>query len=63
LIFIKNLFAKKIDYGVRLNVNFWEEEGKVTRRENDLLTAPFSEAEIKEAVFSCYAEGAPGLMA
>jgi hypothetical protein len=43
-------------------VNFWEED-KVTRRENDLLTAPFSEAEIKEVVFSCYAEGAPGLMA
>jgi hypothetical protein len=25
-----------------------------------MLTAPFTESEIKEAVFSCYAEGAPG---
>jgi phage pi2 protein 07 len=39
--FYKNLFAKEIDSGVKLDVNFWEED-KVTRRENDLLTAPFS---------------------
>ena len=25
-----------------------------------MLVAPFSEAEIKEAIFSCYPEGAPG---
>ena len=40
--------------------NFWEEEDKVSRNENELLIAPFSELEIKNAIFSCYAEGAPG---
>jgi hypothetical protein len=58
--FYKNLFAKEVDSGVKLVVNFWEEENKVTRRENDLLTAPFSKAKIKEGIFSCYAEGAHG---
>jgi hypothetical protein len=33
----------------------------VSREENDLLTKPFSKEEIKSVVFSCYAEGAPGL--
>ena len=32
----------------------------VTSEENESLLAPFLEAEIKEAIFSCYAEGAPG---
>lgn len=32
----------------------------MSEEENRLLTAPFSEIEIKSAVFSCYAEGAPG---
>jgi hypothetical protein len=33
---------------------------KVTEEENNVLTAPFTELEIKEVVFSCYADGAPG---
>ena len=28
--------------------------------QNNALTAPFTELEIKDAVFSCYADGAPG---
>ena len=33
---------------------------KVTALENELLEAPFTENEVREAVFSSYAEGAPG---
>ena len=40
--------------------DFWEESQKVSREENDFLVAPFSEEEIKEAIFNCYPEGAPG---
>jgi hypothetical protein len=54
------LFAKEPDSGVRLGSNFWEDSDKVTSEENRLLMAPFSESEIKDVVFSCYAEGAPG---
>lgn len=32
----------------------------MTREENGMLSAPFMEEEIREAIFSCYAEGAPG---
>jgi hypothetical protein len=32
----------------------------VSEEENDLLDQPFSEDEIKEAIFGSYAEGAPG---
>jgi hypothetical protein len=60
--FYKNLFAKEADPGVRLDQNFWEIEDKVTSEENAILTAPFLESEIKEAVFSSYAEGALGQM-
>jgi hypothetical protein len=54
------LFAKEPESGVNLGSDFWEEGDKVTREENVLLIAPFTEAEIKEAIFSCYSEGAPG---
>jgi mannosylglycoprotein endo-beta-mannosidase len=55
--FYKSLFAKEPDSGVRLGSNLWEDSDKVTSEENRLLMAPFSESEIKDAVFSCYAEG------
>jgi hypothetical protein len=32
----------------------------VTREENEMLNAPFTEEEIKTAVFDSYSEGAPG---
>jgi hypothetical protein len=58
--FYKDLFKKENRGDISLGDNFWNEEEKVTPVENDMLTAPFTESEIKEAVFSCYAEGAPG---
>jgi hypothetical protein len=35
----------------------------VNQEENDILSAPFTEEEIKAAIDSCYAEGGPGQMA
>lgn len=58
--FYKNLFAKEERGGIKLVDNFWEVSQKVSADENDGLTAPFLESEIKEAVFSCYPDGAPG---
>ena len=43
-----------------LVIIFWAEEEKVTLEENLMLQCPFSEEEIKEAVFGSYADGAPG---
>ena len=45
---------------IRLAADFWSREDLVTEEENNLLTRPFSEEEIKEVVFSCYSDGAPG---
>ena len=58
--FYKNLFAKEVDSNVKLCSNFWEDQDKVSLEDNSLLIAPFSEREIKDAIFSCYPEGAPG---
>lgn len=58
--FYKNLFAEEPDVGVHLATDFWEEEDKVRDEECAMLDAPFSEEEIREAIFSCYPEGAPG---
>ena len=58
--FYKNLFGFEEMLGVRLDDSFWEDKDKVTSSENEMLEAPFSESEIKEAVFDSYADGAPG---
>lgn len=58
--FYKKLFAKEDRGDIKLRENFWEESQKVSREENDNLIAPVLEEEIKEAIFSCYLEGAPG---
>ena len=41
--FYKKLFAKDSEHGFKLGQNFWEEEDKVSRNENELLIAPFFE--------------------
>ena len=51
-------YEEKLD--VKLGDNFWSEEEMISMLENELLEAPFSEAEIKEAVFGSYSDGAPG---
>ena len=54
--FYKNLFGEEESMGVHLGENFWEED-KISIGENELLEAPFSEEEIKAALFESYAEG------
>jgi hypothetical protein len=58
--FYKNLFAKEMDEDVKLDLNFWDEEDLVTQEENNSLDAPFTEEEIKKAIFNSYSDGAPG---
>lgn len=58
--FHKSLFGKEETLEVKLNEGFWDESEKVTEEDNAMLQAPFSQEKIKEALFSCYAEGAPG---
>lgn len=58
--FYKNLFAKEDRGEIRLSEDFWDISQRVSSEENEFLIAPFSEKEIKEAIFSCYPEGAPG---
>jgi hypothetical protein len=58
--FYKQLFAEEEGEDLALGNNFWLDGEKVTQGENDLLTAPFNEGDIKEAIFGSYAEGAPG---
>ena len=43
-----------------MNQNFFSEGEKVTPEENNTLEAPFSEEEVKQAVFDSYSDGAPG---
>jgi hypothetical protein len=43
-----------------LGNDFWDPEDIVKEGGNSILEGPFSENEIKKAIFSCYAEGSPG---
>ena len=58
--YYSTLFGSEPNLGLCLEDTFSKEEEKVTVEENALLEADFSEAEVKEAVFGSYAEGAPG---
>ena len=51
VLFYKNLFGFEESLGVKLGENFSDEGDKVTSQENELLEAPFSEEEIRLAVF------------
>ena len=58
--FYKKLFGYQEKINITLEDDFWGEDNKVTRAQNDILNTPFTELEIREAVFGSYAEGAPG---
>ena len=49
--FYKKLFGYEEKNDIHLDENFWEESDYITAEENNLLEAPLSEEEIKEAVF------------
>lgn len=54
--FYKVLFGAEEKLEFHLEDCFWEEDDKVSTSENEILDAPFSEEEIKEAIFGSYAE-------
>jgi len=58
--FYKDLFAREDRGDLILGRDFWDASDLVSEEENEILCAPFLEDEIKDAIFSCYAEGAPG---
>ena len=58
--FYNKLFGHEEKLDIHLYGSFWEVEDLITEEENDLLVAPFSEEEIREAIFGSYADGAPG---
>jgi hypothetical protein len=58
--YYKDLFKWEARPDIRLDQNFFANEEKVTREENDSLDCRFSLEEIREAVFGSYADGAPG---
>jgi hypothetical protein len=58
--FYKELFKWESRGPFWLGNNFWDPKDIVKEGKNDVLEAPFSENEIKEAIFSCYAKGSPG---
>ena len=58
--YYKSLFGYEQKLDVKLGDNFWSKEERISLLENELLEAPFSKAEIKEAVFGSYSDGAPG---
>jgi hypothetical protein len=59
--YYKDLFKWESREPFCLSDSFWDPDDLVQEGGNVALEAPFSENEIKEAMFSCYAEGAPGL--
>jgi hypothetical protein len=58
--YYKNLFGFEDRPDIRLKPDFFSEEEKVKVDENEILSRSFSEEEIREAVFSSYADGALG---
>jgi hypothetical protein len=58
--FYKNLFRQESRWHFLVAESLWGQVDLVTREENDELVAPFTEAEIREVVFSSCPEGAPG---
>lgn len=57
--FYKSLFAAEPSSSVHLALDFWSKDYLVNREENEMLELGFSEEEVRDAIFSCYPEGAP----
>jgi hypothetical protein len=57
--FYKNLFREESMGHFCLDRELWIHDEVVSDRENAVLEAPFSEEEVRAAIFSSYAEGGP----
>jgi mannosylglycoprotein endo-beta-mannosidase len=49
--YYSELFGPREDHNVHIDSNLWNELEQVTEDENNRLCEPFSESEIKEALF------------
>jgi hypothetical protein len=58
--YYKHLFGVESLMDISLSDDFWNPSEMVSAAHNSELDKEFSEKEIKEAIFSSYAEGAPG---
>ena len=58
--FYKTLFGYEAKPNIHLKSSFWNDEEKLSKEENTMLSSPLSEEEIRTAIFDSYADGAPG---
>jgi hypothetical protein len=58
--FFKNLFRKEDRGKFSLIADFWDMEDIILTEEGSELETPFTEEEVKAAIFNCYPEGSPG---
>ena len=58
--FYKKLFAQEDKVDISLGSHFWDPEDMVTSEENETLQQPFTEEEIRQAIFESYYSSAPG---
>jgi hypothetical protein len=55
--FYKTLFWKEDRVNIKMEEDFWSADELVSPEENEMLEASFTEAEIKQAIYSSYVEG------
>jgi uncharacterized glyoxalase superfamily protein PhnB len=60
--FYRKLFGTESKENIKLSEDFWSEDEKITKEENETLEAELTEDEIRRAVFDSYAEGPLALM-
>jgi hypothetical protein len=57
--FYKNPFKKEVPSRYRIADNFFSTDERVSENQNRSLEAPFTEEEVKKAIFYSYSDGAP----
>jgi hypothetical protein len=58
--YYKDLFKYEARPDINIDEHFFSQEEKVSEEERETLETPFSEEEVRKAVFESYPEGAPG---
>ena len=58
--FYKDLFGPSTPSGILMEPGYWDKSKRVSEHDNIELSKQFSEAEIKEAIFSMEKNIAPG---
>jgi hypothetical protein len=58
--FYKDMFNAEARTGFSLSDGFFSQEEKLSNAQNEIMVAPFTEEEVKKAVFDYYSDGALG---